>query len=115
MSDTVTRTVSQIPLAAGTAQTLSVSLNSVIYNLTLTWNVPAQSWLLNIADGNGNDLLDGLPLVTGCDLLAQYAYVGIGGSLYVMTAGEGDSVPNFTNLGTQGNLYFVTPQDPPPT
>ena len=114
MSGSTTRTVSVVPLISA-PQTLSISLNGVIYNLTVTWNVPSQAWLLDIADTNGNNLLNGAPLVTGCDLLEQYAYVGIGGSLYVLSSGDVTAMPTFLDLGTQSNLYFVTPQDIPPT
>lgn len=108
------RTISEIPLVAS-PQMLSISLNSVTYNLLVVWNTQAQAWTLDIADVNSNPLIQGIPLVTGCDLLEQYAYVGIGGSLYARTDGVTTTVPTFADLGTLGHLYFVTPQDPPPT
>ena len=113
MSDSTTRTVSVIPLIAS-PQTLSISLNGVLYNLSLAWNTISASWTLDIADVNNNDLITGIPLVTGCDLLEQYAYVGIDGSLYVVTSGDPSATPTFLTLGNASNLCFVTPQDAPP-
>lgn len=46
-------------------------------------------------------------MVTGADLLAQYGYLGFGGSLYVQTVQNPDATPTFTNLGTDCNLYWV--------
>ncbi len=108
----MTRTVSEIPLTA-VPQSFSISLNSVIYNLTIVWNTQSTSWTLDIADVNSNPILQGIPLITGADLLEQYAYAGIGGSLYVQSDGDQTAVPTFSNLGTTGHLYFVTPQDLP--
>ena len=64
-------------------------------------------WVLDIADASGNDILSGLPLVTGADLLAQYGYLGFGGGLWVQTASAPDAPPTFDNLGDDGQVYWV--------
>ena len=55
-----------------------------------------------------NLLVSGIPLVTGVNLLEQYAHLGFGGGLYVQTTSNPDEVPTFTNLGVDGLLYWVT-------
>jgi Domain of unknown function (DUF6983) len=90
-------------------QTFSISLNGVSYQLTLTWCDPASCWLLEIDDANGNQIVAGIPLVTGVDLLAQYEHLGIGGQLFAQTDGDPGAPPTFDNLGTTGHLYFVVP------
>jgi hypothetical protein len=109
VSGTQAQTVSEVPLQA-TPQTLAISLAGTVYNLRLTWCPPVQVWVLDVADGGGNPLVQGQPLVTGADLLAQLAYLGIGGSLYAQSDSDPSAPPTFTNLGQQGHLYFVTPQ-----
>jgi hypothetical protein len=99
--------VFEIPLQAGTPQTLNISLAGVTYGLTVVWNNNAQVWVIDIDDSNGNPLIQGIPLVTGADLLEQYEYVGIGGSLYAVTDFDIAAPPTFDNLGQQGHLYFV--------
>lgn len=96
-----------IPLAS-VPQTLSITLAGVVYNLNVYWCRPAQTWILDIADNSGNPLVGGIPLVTGADLLAQYAYKNFGGKLIVQTDNNALMPPTFDNLGTSGNLYFVT-------
>ena len=100
----------EIPLQA-TPQTLSVSLNGNTYNLTVHWcdgpTIQSPCWILDIADVNDNPLAQGIPMVTGADLLEQFGYLGIGGQLFVQTDNDPDAVPTFTNLGTIGHLYFV--------
>lgn len=95
-----------IPLTAQ-PQTFTINLAGVVYTFTLLWRKTV-GWVLDIADSQGNPLLYGMPLVTGCDLLAQFKYLGIGGQLIAQTTSDPDAVPTFENLGTDGNLYFVT-------
>ncbi|MCL7680226.1 hypothetical protein M8369_40485, partial [Klebsiella pneumoniae] len=49
--------------------------------MAVTWR--AAFWCLDIMDSSGADLIKGIPLITGADLLAQYRYLGLGFSLYV--------------------------------
>lgn len=99
--------VFEIPLLA-TPQNLSVVLNNALYNLLVQWCDPASCWIVDIADANDNLLVQGVPLVTGADLLAQYGYLGFGGKLIVQTDNNTDAIPTFDNLGKTSHLYFVT-------
>ena len=76
------------------------------YQITVKWNNNCQSWVIDIADSNGNPILSGIPLVTGVNLLGQFGYLNFGGQLVAQTENDPSAVPTFTNLGTQGNLYF---------
>jgi hypothetical protein len=101
-----TGTAYLVPLQA-TPQTLTITMNGVEYDVTVFWCWPADCWMMNIADSNGNPILSGIPIVTGCDLLAQFEYLGFDGQLIAETDNDTDAVPTFNNLGTQGNLFFV--------
>jgi hypothetical protein len=97
------------------AQSLTIALGGVDYNLTLRWDdtlyaggLANPCWLLDIADQNDNDILVGIPLVTGCNLLEQYDYLDFGGALVAQTSNDPDEVPTYTTLGSTGNLYFIT-------
>ncbi|SCD25497.1 phage baseplate plug family protein [Brucella inopinata] len=101
----------KIPLLSGTMQSLQVMFGSTEYRLTLRYRDVDDGlglWSLDIADTVTNtDIICGVPLVTGADLLAQYRYLGIAGSLFAYTDGEPDAVPTFDSLGADSNLYFV--------
>jgi len=102
-------TTYEIPLSP-TPQTFSILLAGISYQLTVRYtDAPMGGWLLDIADQNGDNILCGAPLVTGHDLLEQYAYLGIDGQLIVQTDADPDAVPTFNNLGVESHLYFVTP------
>ncbi len=99
--------VFEIPLISQN-QTLSIILGGVTYDLTVTWNPSMSTWVIDIRDINDNDILLGIPMVTGIDLLAQYEYIGIDGNLIVQTDFNPNEQPTFTDLGSTSHLYFIT-------
>lgn len=96
----------EIPLTPG-PQSFAISLAGVTYNLRLAWNRAASCWMLDIADEDRQPLVNGIPVITGADLLAQYGHLGFGGALIVQTDHAADAVPTFDNLGVTGRIYFV--------
>ena len=99
--------VYEIPLSP-VAQTLSVSIAGTTYNLRVVYADAYDGmggWIVDIADANGVSLVCGVPLVTGVDLLAQYAYLGIPGQWFVATDGDLAAVPTYANLGSTAHLY----------
>jgi hypothetical protein len=100
-------TVFEIP-CSGYPETFTAVLGGTLYTLTIHWiNVGTPGWILDIADQNGNPIANGIPLVTGANLLEQYAYLGIEGQLFVQTDGDIAAPPTFSNLGTTSHLYFT--------
>jgi PKD repeat protein len=101
-----TETVYEVPLKAQN-QTMNIKLNGKSYKLTVKWNGSSTSWIMNIADSTGNQVLSGIPLVTGADLLGQYKYLNLGGKLVVQTDGNLAAIPTFANLGDKSHLFFI--------
>lgn len=99
-------TAYEIPLSP-TPQTFTITLGGVEYRLTVKWNTVSNCWVLDMASPTGGAVLMGIPLVTGADLLAQYAYMNFSGQLVVQTDDITDVIPTFDNLGVNGHLYFV--------
>ncbi len=89
-------------------QTFTISLANVSYRLTTKWCAALEAWILDIAGPDNLPLVTGIPLITGTDLLAPFAYLGFGGSLFVQSSGNLDAVPGFNDLGTSGLVFFVT-------
>lgn len=108
MSTTVTPVISwfEIPTSS-TPQTFNITINGVVYNMTLSYRDYLDAgWTLDIADESKNNLVCGIPLVTGTNLLGQYAYVGLGATMIVGTDGDFLAPPTFANLGTNSHLWF---------
>lgn len=100
-------TVYEVPLSPQ-AQDFTIALGGVTYQVRLMWREAVEGgWFLDFSDATGAPILQGVPLVTGADLLAQYAHLGFVGSLVVQTDHDPDAIPTFTNLGELSHLYFV--------
>jgi len=99
-------TAYEIPLSSD-SQRFTITLAGLVYNLALTWRT-GTGWVLDIADANAVPLVSGIPLVTGTDLLGQFRYLGVGGRLVVLVEGDIAAVPDYSDLGTEGKLYFIT-------
>ena len=102
----------RVPLQAGTPQTFSIQLGGITYQMMLLYRNDTSGlggWTVDIADDSGNAIVQGIPLVTGADLLAQYKHLGFTGALFVKTTADPDAVPTFENLGADGQLYWIAP------
>jgi len=98
-------------------QTMRVNMGGTVYTLHFRYNRVMLLWVMDIYDQFDNPIavaggLSGIPLVTGCDLLGQFRYLGIGGgmAMIAMTVGPGhspDETPTYKNLGTDGRVYFM--------
>lgn len=100
----------EIPLSAN-AQTFSIQLAQVVYRFTIQWRdaptINGTGWVLDIADQGGNPIRNGIPLVTGADLLEQHQDLGLGFSLYVQSDDDVTAVPTYDSLGQTSHLYAV--------
>lgn len=101
-------TTYEIPLS-GEPENFTVSLAGTEYRISVWYkNVDEGGWIIDISTTDDSPLINGVPLVTGIDLLRQYKYLGIAGELWVGTDGDIDAVPTYDNLGTASHLYFIT-------
>lgn len=98
----------EIPMSSA-PQSFQISLLGVVYSLVVKFCWAANCWVMDINDINSVPVINGMTLVTGVDLLAQYSYLGIGGSLYVQSDFNLAAVPSFDNMGKTGHIYFVVP------
>lgn len=98
----------EIPLSPQ-PQTFLIDLLGTQYRLSFAWCAPHGTWTMSIATAGGDPIVQGIPLVTGTDLLAQYAYLGILGSLFCQSLEDVDAPATFENLGVNSLLFLVTP------
>lgn len=93
-----------------TPQQFNIDLAGTTYQFTCKWNNAADGgWVFDIADALGNPMACNLPLITGDNILDGLDYLGINGSLFVLTNGSSPTdVPTFSNLGIDSNVYLQT-------
>lgn len=101
----MTETVFVVPLT-NVPQQFDITIAGRQLNVTCKWN-EFQGWVLDVYDSNGDPRILNLPLVTGCDLLGQYAHIDPTGKAIVYTDGDQYAPPTINNLGSESNLYLV--------
>ena len=86
-------------------QSFGITLGGKEYRLTMRWFVEEETgWHLDIQEPDAAaPIILGIPLVAGCDLLEQYAYMDFGGELWI----DGELPPTLENLGAGVDLVFV--------
>lgn len=95
----------EIPLSAG-AQTFNVQIFANTYQMRLLFaDSQNPCWLLDIADRDGNDLVCGIPLIPGGDMLEQYPEIGFGFALRCAVARSAAAVPSYEDMGGALRLY----------
>ena len=86
------------------SQTLTININKVTYNLRIIWR--STGYVLDILDKNYRNILCGLSLVTGADLLDQYDYMNFGFGLIIVSDVDASLVPTYYTLGVTSHLDF---------
>lgn len=89
-------------------QRMVITLAGKPWNLNLYWNDICGKWIFDLADQNQVPVLSGIPVVAGVDMMGQFEYLGIGGSLVVQTDANPNEDPTQENFGTGSRLIFVT-------
>src|SRR5580698_6902898 len=85
--------------------TVSINGATQTFFLEINYNELAEYWTMDISDANQNLLLSGIPLVTGLNILFQFAYMGIG-SIYVLNT-SGVVSPNYPNDQDLGSDFQI--------
>jgi hypothetical protein len=98
--------ITEIPLSPDNQQ-FNALVNNVTYKIRVIWRDDA-GWVMDLQDSSGADIIAGIPLVTGIDLLYQYAYLGLGFSLLCLCDADTQEYPSKTDLGTGSHLYVIT-------
>ena len=96
----------EIPLTPDNQQ-FTTQISNVTYTNRTLWR-DAVGWDIDLRDSAGTDIIAGIPLVTGVDLLAQYQHLGLGFALWVVCDAEGQEYPTKTDLGSGSHLYAIT-------
>lgn len=97
--------IQEIPLTADNQQ-FSITIAGAIWQISIIWRDPI--WVMGIQSDGGKPVISGIPLVTGADLLAQYAYMGLGFKLVVVCDDSTQDYPTKTDLGGRSHLLVST-------
>lgn len=95
----------EIPLSPDN-QAFNINLSNTTYRVQVEWRDFA--WVLDLMDGGGNEIVSGIPMVTGGNLLSQWGYLKLGFALEVACDDASQDYPTKTDLGIRSHLYVIT-------
>lgn len=98
-------TLSELPLQPQN-QSFSATISGSVYKFRVIWR--GGCWYLDLSDSNDSLIVGSMPLVTGSDLLGQYAHLGLGFSLFIVCNDDAQSCPTEYDLGTGSHLIVRT-------
>lgn len=98
--------IAEIPLTPDN-QRFTTVINGVSYSIRTLWRDDA-GWVIDLMDSSGKAIATGMPLVTGANLMAQYAHLNLGFGLVVVCDYPAQDYPTKTDLGINSHLLAVT-------
>lgn len=97
--------IQEIPLTADN-QEFSINIAGTTYRISIIWR--DLYWIMDLQNDRAEPVISGIPLVTGADLLAQYAHMNLGFKLVVVCDDNAQDYPTKTDLGGRSHLLVAT-------
>lgn len=98
----------EIPLSDVPAQKFSTIINGATYQMRVIWNTRRQTWTMDIAQ-EGEDILVGLTLVGGVDLMKQYTFPIK--NMFMVNVDDSSADISRDGLGTASKLLILTDEE----
>lgn len=87
-------------------EVFGINLNGRRWRLTFRYlDDPGPGWVMDIANADDVQLVQGIPLIPGQDLVAPYPGLFFGGELRAIN--DADDAPGPLALGRTLNVYYV--------
>jgi hypothetical protein len=89
------------------AYEFQIELDGVVYTLSIRWNQRMGRWIMDIADADGVDLLNGIPLLTNIPLTDDYVKAGLPPGRFICEDTTGGSkIAGVDDLGNDVRLIY---------
>lgn len=96
----------EIPVSNSPEQLFSLEIDQVVYNFRIIYNTRWQVWTMDVLDNSNIEILTGVTLVGGVNLLEQHN-IGIT-NLFAINIADRSLDANIENLGTDVGLFILT-------
>lgn len=97
--------IQEIPLTADN-QKFSINIAGTTYRISIIWR--DLYWIMDLQNDRAEPVISGIPLVTGADLLAQYAHMNLGFKLVMVCDDSAQDYPTKSDLGGRSHLLVST-------
>lgn len=98
----------EIPLNSSPEQLFQITISGNTYNIRVVLNSRTGIWSISFAQ-NGIDIINGIALVGGVDILNQYNIPIT--NAYVVNLDNSKLDPSKTNLGIVAKLFILTDEE----
>lgn len=104
--------IAQLPFTNDAAQTVTVTLDTGVFDFYVRWNQRQQVWCMSITNNTTQvALINNIPLLLGQDLLQPYD-LSIGN--FMVFAEDGIQLDAaFDDLGLRINVYYISDSELP--
>lgn len=90
------------------AYEMQVELERIVYTMRFRFNVRKDRWIMDVASREGTNIITGIPLLAGVDLLGKYLVENMPpGKLIVYDTKQNFESPGFSELGKTVLLLYV--------
>ena len=96
----------ELPIDNTADQSFTVTLDGAVYRIHLRYNSRARFWAMDILDAADTQLVMGLAVRLGIDLLAQYADRFPPGRMFAINYADPYVEPNRDNMGSDVRLVY---------
>lgn len=84
-----------------------IALEKVFYKFDFNWNERGNYWVMSILDQLDNQIISGIKLVTGIDILEKYKINGLPlGSFFILDTTGKNTDPDKDNFGVTHFLIY---------
>ena len=84
-----------------------IDLESVTYTMRFRYNLRMQRWIMDLADGDGEDIIAGIPILINLDLLRQYSRSNLPpGTLFCVDYSGEEQNPDRERFGDSALLLY---------
>jgi hypothetical protein len=90
--------------------TFTIALSGVIFTLRLRYNSRNTRWMMDVADAQNNDIINGITLLIDTNLLGQYVQPNLPLGMFFVVDNTGQNTqPTLLSFGTTHSLYYYDP------
>ena len=103
-------TIYQIPMQGTPWFSFSTDLSKITYHMECRYNTRMDRWILNIADAQGETIINGIPMLVNRSLTGQYPALPLPpGTLYVQDLSGNNAQPGLAAFITDHVFLYADP------
>ncbi len=100
----------EIPLGNEPEQKFSVTINEIIWDFRVLYNLRYGVWTLDISKG-GEDIVLGITMLSGINIIDQYRSILDIDNMWMVNLDDNNEEATVDNLGVVAKLFVLTSEE----